>query len=259
MEGLFFETSPTTPYHFLDQAELSVAPSNPQVGLPYGGLDVALGVQHLQMLGVKYYLAFSPAVIAQADRNPSLVPIATSRHWPAPGVTWHVYLIRRSAMVTALSTLPNVVRNISSRTQWLNANVTWWLHPDLWTVVGAASGPGDWPRASSISSMSAQSIAPTTVSDVRVAAQSLSFHVTRLGAPVLVKVSYYPRWHATGASGPYRVSPNLMVVVPTAHDVTLTYGSSPPVVVGNLISDATVLGGVVALWFALRRRRVARR
>ncbi len=32
MEGLLMESSPTTPYHYLDQAELSVAPSNPQVG-----------------------------------------------------------------------------------------------------------------------------------------------------------------------------------------------------------------------------------
>jgi hypothetical protein len=57
MEGLYFESSATTPYHFLDQAELSVSPSNPMVGLPYGTLDVAFGVEHLQMLGVRYYVA----------------------------------------------------------------------------------------------------------------------------------------------------------------------------------------------------------
>ena len=53
MEGLLFESSATTPYHFLNQAELSVAPSDPMYGLPYGPLDVPLGLQHLQMLGVK--------------------------------------------------------------------------------------------------------------------------------------------------------------------------------------------------------------
>ena len=54
---------------------------------------------------------------------------------------------------------------------------------------------------------------------------SISFHVSRVGTPVLVKVSYFPNWHANGADGPWRVTPNLMVVVPTSHDVTLTYGS----------------------------------
>ena len=43
---------------------------------------------------------------------------------------------------------------------------------------------------------------------------------------MLVKVSYFPNWHASGADGPWRVTPNLMVVVPTSHDVTLTYGAS---------------------------------
>ena len=36
MEGLLFESSTTTPYHFINQAELSAGPSEPEVGLPYG-------------------------------------------------------------------------------------------------------------------------------------------------------------------------------------------------------------------------------
>jgi hypothetical protein len=76
---------------------------------------------------------------------------------------------------------------------------------------------------------------------------------------MLVKISYYPRWHVTGATGPYRVSPNLMVVVPTSRDVSLVYGSSPALSIGTLVSDVTVIVGllVAALW--LRRRRLARR
>ena len=45
-----------------------------------------------------------------------------------------------------------------------------------------------------------------------------------MGTPVEVRVSYFPNWKASGADGPWRVAPNLMVVVPTSHDVTLTYG-----------------------------------
>ena len=57
MEGLLFESASTTPFHFIDQNELSPNPSNAVVGLPYGGLDVPLGIQHLQQLGVRYLLA----------------------------------------------------------------------------------------------------------------------------------------------------------------------------------------------------------
>ena len=35
MEGLYYEASATTPFHFIDQSELSLQPSDPMVGLPY--------------------------------------------------------------------------------------------------------------------------------------------------------------------------------------------------------------------------------
>ncbi len=52
----------------------------------------------------------------------------------------------------------------------------------------------------------------------------ISFDVDHPGTPVLVKESYFPNWTASGAEGPYRVAPNLMVVVPTDTHVSLTYG-----------------------------------
>ncbi len=259
MEGLFFESSATTPYHFLDQAELSASPSNPQVGLNYGQLDVALGVKHLQMLGVKYYIAFSASVVAQANTDPSLQFVAQTRAWPSPGVRWRVYLIKNSPLVEPLKTLPNVVPGLASRVGWLNANTSWWLDPTMWRTVAASSGPTSWPRAASISAMRGSCpLARDSVTSVRVGTQSVAFHVSTLGVPVLVKVSYFPRWHATGASGPYRVSPNLMVVVPTSHDVALNYASTPALSVANLVSNLTALSGVVVLLLAWRRRRNAR-
>ena len=43
---------------------------------------------------------------------------------------------------------------------------------------------------------------------------------------MLVKVSYFPNWEVDGAEGPYRIAPNLMVVVPTEQEVRLHYGRS---------------------------------
>ena len=114
MEGLLMESSPTTPYHYLDQAELSVAPSDPQVGLDYGPLDVAVGVRHLQMLGVKYFMAFSPAGLrpGAADSRP-----ATRRDDQdlarAGGAVAHLpHHAQSHGRVAARA--PNVVANISS-------------------------------------------------------------------------------------------------------------------------------------------------
>jgi hypothetical protein len=65
-----------------------------------------------------------------------------------------------------------------------------------------------------------------TVSDVVLDEQDLSFAVDQVGVPVLVKVSYFPNWTAHGAEGPYRIAPNLMVVVPTSEQVSLTFDRS---------------------------------
>src|SRR3712207_6886029 len=47
------------------------------------------------------------------------------------------------------------------------------------------------------------------------------FDVSEPGVPVLVRVSYFPNWSASGAEGPYRIGPNMMVVVPTDTHVEL--------------------------------------
>jgi hypothetical protein len=259
MEGLLFESSPTTPYHFLNQAELSAQPDDAQAGLPYGFLDVDEGVEHLQMLGVKYFFAFSPVVIAQANHDPQLKLVASTKAWPAPGATWKIYLVKNSPMVEGLSEVPNVVANISGRVAWLNANVKWWLNPNLWTAYAASTGPSSWPRAANVTSMTHVDLAPVKVTNTVVGTQTISFHVSRIGVPVLVKISYFPRWHATGATGPYRVSPNLMVVVPTSKNVSMVYGSSPANEVGDRISQFTALAGVVMLVLVVLRRRKQRR
>ncbi len=260
MEGLYFESSATTPYHFLDQAELSVAPSNPMVGLPYGQLDVAFGVQHLQMLGVRYYIAYSPATVTQANRDPALKFVGQTKAWPTPGVRWRIYLITHSPMVQPLTHLPNVVANTASRVGWLKANTTWWLDETLWSTVAATSGPSNWPSATSVTTMTTSSKLPKIkVSKIETKSQSISFHVSKTGVPVLVKISYFSRWHANGATGPYRVSPNLMVVVPTSKNVSLVYTSTTALTVGNMISDVTTLAGFVTLGFVIRRRRTLRR
>jgi hypothetical protein len=253
MEGLTFESSPTVPYHFLNQAELAEAgrSSNPMVGLNYGTTNVALGIDHLQMLGVKYFMAFSPSVVSQAAINPNLLEIDQTKQWDNGGVRWHIYLVKNSQVVEGVRTLPNVVSGISSRQAWLDANQSWWLDPKQWPTMLASDGPKEWPRTSSALRTTRKGVLPVVVTNVVQSDQAISFDVDKTGIPVLVKISYYPCWHASGATGPYRVSPNLMVVVPTSKHVSLTYGSTPALTIGSWVTFITLLFGVRALW---RRR-----
>ena len=83
MEGLLFESSATTPFHFINQNELSVNPSDAVEGTaPTGDSTSPSGSEHLQLLGVRYFLASSATVEAAAAADPDLTQVASSGPWP---------------------------------------------------------------------------------------------------------------------------------------------------------------------------------
>jgi hypothetical protein len=102
--------------------------------------------------------------------------------------------------------------------------IRWFDDATQWDVPLARSGPDDWQRVGVGETPEARAVPPVEVSNIDPGNESLSFDVDKVGTPVLVKMSYFPNWKVSGAEGPYRVAPNLMVVVPTSKHVTLTYG-----------------------------------
>jgi 6-pyruvoyl-tetrahydropterin synthase related domain len=245
MEGLFFEASGTTPYHFVTVAAMSEKSSNPVRELRYADNDAAVGVPYLQTLGVKYVMVFTEAAKRQADLQPEL----TLLRQVGP---WNVYSVADSDLVVPLDVQPVVVNSRSGdpRERNLELGMSWFQHRDEWAAMPATDGPPGWQRIDVAIDASRDDglqpgepyrkvdivqptepievvdLPPVTVSDVRLGEQDLSFRVDQIGVPILVKVSYFPNWEVSGAEGPYRIAPNLMVVVPTAKDVHLTYERS---------------------------------
>jgi hypothetical protein len=131
---------------------------------------------------------------------------------------------------------------------WLNVSVPWYNDPSRWDVMLAASGPSQWARVSAGDpNPPLQPVDPVQVSGIKTSDDRISFDVDRTGSPVLVKTSYFPNWQATGAKGPWRVTPNLMVVIPTSHHVSLHYGFTP---IDGLGWTVTALGLAYLIWMA---------
>ena len=256
MEGLYFESAATTPYHFLTSSELSLRPSRPQRGLPYRELDVARGVRHLQLMGVRYYMALSPEAQAGARLHPDLRLVESVGPFPVTYEnqvqqrTWEVYEVRDSALVTPLQHAPVVVPGASGEKAWLRSAVAWFQDESRWAVPLAEDGPRSWGR-SGARAAAPRPVRPAAISAVRVRNDRMSFRVDRPGSPVLVKVSYFPNWEATGAQGPWRVTPNSMVVVPTRNQVDLRYATSGAERAGWTLSG---LGLLLLLLLARGRR-----
>jgi hypothetical protein len=246
MEGLYFESSATTPYHFMTVSALAKSPSNPVRGLHYRTLsDFELGVAQMRDLGVRYYMAQSDEAKARADTSPGLKLLAETG---SPGVTpqvarWKIYEVLDSPLVEPLRAEPVVLDGLSER-QWLQPAAAWFDDASALDRPLVAAGPAAWAHAGAAEArfMPKKPLPAVTVSNIDSTDDTVSFDVSQPGVPVLVKTSYFPNWKTTGAKGPYRATPNLMVVVPTSTHVTLHYGRTAVDWAGIALTVVGLLG-----------------
>jgi hypothetical protein len=180
-------------------------------------------------------MAFSDEAVAQARAEPDLRSVAISG-------PWRVFEVAGSSLVEALDSQPVVLEGAGAGgKEWLEPAVEWYNDASARDVLIAADGPSSWARMAAGEVPERTPLPPTEVSKVESSNHSTSFEVDRPGTPVLVKTSYFPNWQADGAAGPYQVAPNLMVVVPTATEVTLTYED---IAVDRTAQNLTMLGAI---------------
>ncbi len=261
MEGLYFESSSTVPFHFLMQSELSANPSRPMRGLAYRGLDLDNGTRHLQMSGVRYYMAFSERALGEARRFPDRLELV------ARSDPWSVYRVLDADLVEGLAYEPNVSKDrLTGGRSWTDPSTEWFNDPTRWEVLVTSDGPSHWNRIdvlknvstsrSTFSSSLEQPLAAVSVTEIVDEGQRISFTVDQVGIPVVVKTSYFPNWSSKGALGPYHATPNWMIVVPTEHEVVLEYGATWVEYLGWII---TVIGAGSLLAVTRGKRRKAPR
>ena len=256
MEGLYFESSATVPFHFLMQSELSANPSRPMRGLDYRGLDLESGIRHMQLSGVRYYLAFSSDAIQEAEQYPDQLELI------ARSDPWRIYLVANSELVEGLKFEPNVVAqgDLGGR-NWTDPSMVWFNDRIRSQVTVTDGGPDDWHRINinepsflgrtSFGEPLKNPLPALSVTNIVEEGDTISFSVDQVGVPVLVKASYFPNWSVDGALGPYRATPNWMVVIPSENEVTLRFRATWAEYLGWLITFA----GACVVVFLIRSKR----
>jgi hypothetical protein len=276
MEGLYYEAAGSTGYHFLAAATLTPTPSNAVRGLPYRSLaDFDLGVRYLQLLGVRYFAATTPEVNAKAAANPALQAVATVPDVDALAPNgWTIYEVTDAPTVAPLAYEPVVATGLRAApnwecngtpeppdgvgaaelTAWECLSVPWFNDPAALDRPLTDGGPGRWARAPASEARAEPKVAlpEVEVTDMRTTDEGVSFDVSRPGVPVMVKTSYYPNWEVSGADGPWRATPNFMVVVPTERHVELTYGTTTVEWAGRLLTLLGMVGVGLLVWWGRR-------
>lgn len=275
MEGLFFESSLTTQFHFINHSEMSFHSSNPVPGLRYYRFDFDRGIRHMDVYGVDYYVAFTPEAVEKANEHPDLELIEDVQ--PGPFSIYRLPPTEKVEVATRLPAVYEVPEQSIFGALTGSGTVTGsdgevvlpsfhdvaldWYDDiddlDRWVV---SDGPEEWPRIESLDERPdvRLEVPEDAVSDIVIEDHRISFTTEAVGQPHMIKVSYFPNWSATGAEGPWRAAPSLMVVVPTESEVVLEFTDTWAESIGRIMSGLGILA-LLGVWLVISGQRRAAR
>jgi hypothetical protein len=218
LEGVYNQAATTThPVYYL-ASELFAKSPNPFKSRGYSRFDPESALPRLRLFNVSEIVAVSPELASALDARADVV-----REAVIPPYT--VYRLRDPGpgYVEPLAFAP--VR--AEPSTWRDASYRWFSRKpaNRALLVFTDDEQFDLALADPWGPPPERPLAGGVELRTQVEAERLRIHTSRPGHPLLVKISYHPRWRAEGAFGPYLVSPGLMLVVPRQADVTLTYAA----------------------------------
>jgi hypothetical protein len=249
LEGVYNQASLQTHFVYYLASELGASSPNPFRSRNYSTFDTEAALAHLRLFAAPEIVALSPQLVAALRARPDVEPVA--------GVPpYEVFRLRDgpTGYVEPMAWAP--VR--ASPRGWRDQAWRWFTRKPLAPAhlvftdderFGPVTGDGG-------ASPPLRALDPgTEITGEEIGPETIAFRTSRPGHPVLVKVSYHPRWRVEGGDGPYLVSPALMMVVPRQEEVRLSYGRTASDHVGLALSVLTVLA--LALWSRLAPRVLA--
>ena len=120
MEGLYYESSATTPYHFLAAATLTVdtVERGARAAVPQLGRLQRSACSTSNCSGIRYYAAM-PDMQQLAASNPALREVATVPDLDVgPPLGWKIYEVADSPVVVAIALQPVVARDLQADDNW---------------------------------------------------------------------------------------------------------------------------------------------
>jgi tetratricopeptide (TPR) repeat protein len=251
LEGLHMQASATSPFVFYIQSEVSNVTSCP---FPHWGcsrLDLDHGVDHLRMFNVSQYIVKSPKAKEGAAKHPGLEREVTIGQY-------EIYRVKENdgRYAVPLEVAPSLVLAPS----WKEAAYRWFktARPDDPVPVFAPSAGeaekrefaavyGNLPLA-----LPRRALAAPPALEERLEADRITVTGCRPGHPVLIRISYHPRWKSLTGERVWLAAPSFMLVFPKGERIELVFGGGRPVTVGHLF---TLTGCLVFLAAVLPIRR----
>jgi tetratricopeptide (TPR) repeat protein len=246
LEHAYFQASPSAPFVFYMQSEVSQQISCPFPEYGCTSFNLKRAEYHLRLFNVSDIIAISDPVKNQLRRLPEYKLKASMAPYEIYTLDGPHHYVEALAFEPVLWT----------GGKWKEAAYLWFrnIKLDDVTLIFPVHFRGRddalFPlQTGSLANLPRESYpeAPRPVLWENVTNEEISFRTTQLHRPHLIKVSYDPHWKVEGAQRIYLASPAFMVVFPEQETVRLYYGRSWSEYLGiGLTVFGIVLAG--ALW-----------
>jgi hypothetical protein len=261
LEGTLFESSLSSVFVVsILQAEISKDPSCPLRGIKCPPMNMKDAAVHSGIYNVKYLILTSEKAQKSASADPDYRLVDAIPTYAIGTINIYELLNHDGKYVTVPANLPVVV----STKEWHPVSLKWFRNTSLSDVPliltddpEKTAGLGYRQVGENLTDIPRDRILRNCTINESIKDDYLEFDTSCIGAPHIVKVSYFPNWRASGALGPYLVSPSLMLVVPTQAHVTLRYENTAIDILGMLLTlmgTAVCLAAVLAGYPPLSRR-----
>ena len=219
MEGLYFDSSITTPFHFIAVSGLAERPSNPVGGLRYINNQFEKGEEYLIYLGVDYFISYTELITKKAHESSKLIHLFSSGPFTVFKIDSEMIELVNQEIIE-FEKVPYLYRTLSS----LFRDTT---YSNFFTESYENFENLRSQRIIETSSISPQlkkSISDeVSITGLTITSDKIKFSTDKPNELHLIKISYFPNWEIVNGEGPYRISPSFMAVVPYSENVEINF------------------------------------
>ena len=219
MEGLYFDSSITTPFHFIAVSGLAERPSNPVGGLRYINNQFEKGQEYLEELGVDYFISYTDSITNKSLESDKLTLLFSSDPFTVFGIKSDKVelvdqkLVRFEKTTFIERTVSSILRN-TEFTNFFDASYINFDNLESQRIIEIGTSGYEQLETSS---------EEVKITNLKMTSETITFKTNKPNKLHIIKISYFPNWQIQNGSGPYRISPSFMAVVPFSENVELRF------------------------------------
>ena len=251
VEGLYFDSSITTPFHFLTVSGLAERPSNPVGGLTYINGEFDKGFRLMEELGVDYFIAYTASIKDRANMNENFNFLFSNEVFNVYSInTKKVELVEDNLYLFEspifYDRLMNAVLREGSEQSFFEVAYESFKDELNYKIIE------NYDKSITDSTDSNTEL---LISDLNIQNELITFKTNKPDQLHLIKVSYFPNWKIKNGYGPFRISPSFMAVVPKDELVEIEFETSNVEKALNYLSIFSLFGALI-ISYTYRKRFV---